>query len=136
MRTWGKAKPYLRTMDSVRQQKYARLIQKELGELFQREGINWYGPQFLTVTHVKVTPDLGLARVHVSVFKAPKPQDILKSLRKHTSEIRLQLGRRIGKQARIIPELEFFIDDSLDYAEKMDAIFKNLHIPPAEEGEN
>ncbi len=119
-------------MDSVRQQKYARLIQKELGELFQREGRNWYGPHFVTVTHVKVTPDLGLARVHISVFKAPRPQEILKSLKTHYSEVRLHLGRRIGKQARIIPDLEFFIDDSLDYAEKMDAIFKNLHIPPAQ----
>ncbi len=120
-------------MDSVRQQKYAKLIQKELGELFQREGRNWYGPHFVTVTGVKITPDLGLARVHLSVFKAPKPLEILKNLRKHKTEVRLQLGRRIGKQARIIPELEFFIDDSLDYAEKMDAIFKNLHIPPAPE---
>ncbi len=117
-------------MDSVRQQKYAKLIQKELGELFQREGRNWYGPHFVTVTGVKITPDLGLARVHLSVFKAPKPLEILKNLKKHKTEVRLQLGRRIGKQARIIPELEFFIDDSLDYAEKMDAIFKNLHIPP------
>lgn len=123
-------------MDSVRQQKYAKLIQKELGELFQREGRNWYGPIFVTVTGVKVTPDLGLARVHISVFKAPKPQEILKNLKIHKAEIRLQLGRRIGKQARIIPELEFFIDDSLDYAEKMDAIFKNLHIPPAQPEEN
>ncbi|MBK9399730.1 MAG: 30S ribosome-binding factor RbfA [Bacteroidetes bacterium] len=119
-------------MDSVRQQKYAKLIQKELGELFQREGRGWYGPHFVTVTGVKITPDLGLARVHLSVFKAPKPLEILKSLKKHKTEVRLELGRRIGKQARIIPELEFFIDDSLDYAEKMDAIFKNLHIPPPE----
>lgn len=122
-------------MDSVRQQKYAKLIQKELGELFQREGRNWYGPHFVTVTGVKITPDLALARVHLSVFKAPKPLEILKSLKKHKAEVRLQLGRRIGKQARIIPELEFFIDDSLDYADKMDAIFKNLHIPPASENE-
>lgn len=118
-------------MDSVRQLKYARLIQKELGELLQREGRNWYGPHFVTVTGVKVTPDLSLARVHVSIFKAPKPKDILKSLEQHKGEIRLQLGRKIGKQARIIPDLDFFIDDTLDYAEKMDAIFKNLHIPPA-----
>jgi len=120
-------------MDSVRQQKYAKLVQKELGEIFQREGSNWYGPQFVTVTHVKITPDLGLARVHLSVFKAPKPQEILKSINKHKAEVRFHLGKKIGKQARIIPELEFFIDDSLDYSDKMDAIFRNLDIPPAEE---
>lgn len=124
---------YLWVMDSVRQQKYAKLIQKELGDLFQKEGRNWYGPHFVTITGAKVTPDLGLARVYLSVFKAPKPNEILKALGKHHAEIRLALGKRIGKQARIVPDLEFFIDDSLDYVEKMEGIFKNLHIPPTEE---
>jgi ribosome-binding factor A len=119
-------------MDSVRQLKYAKLIQKELGELFLRDGKDWYGPHFVTVTHVKITPDLGLARVHISVFKAPNPLEILKSLKKHNAEVRFHLGRKIGKQARIVPELEFFIDDSLDYSDKMDAIFKSIHIPPAD----
>lgn len=123
-------------MDSIRQQKYAKLIQKELGDIFQKEGRSWLGPHFITVTGAKVTPDLGLARVYLSVFKAPNPKEILKNLNTHKTEIRGALGRRIGKQARIIPDLEFFIDDSLDYAEKMDAIFKNLHIPPAPEPEN
>jgi ribosome-binding factor A len=117
-------------MDSVRQQKYGRLIQKELGDLFSREGRNWYGQHFVTVTQVKVTPDLSIARVHLSLFKAPKPKEVLKMLEQHKAEIRHQLGRRIGQQARIIPELHFYIDDSLDYAEKIDTIFRNLHIPP------
>lgn len=120
-------------MDSVRQQKYSKLIQKELGELFQREGRNWYGNHFITVTGVKVTPDLGLARVQVSIFKAPDPKLILKDIKTHLSEIRKELGLRIGKQARIVPQLEFFIDNSLDYVEHIDKLFKNLHIPPAEE---
>ncbi len=120
-------------MDSVRQQKYSKLIQKELGELFQREGRNWYGNHFITVTGVKVTPDLGLARVQVSIFKAPDPKLVLKAIKTHLSEIRKELGLRIGKQARIVPQLEFFIDNSLDYVEHIDKLFKNLHIPPAEE---
>ena len=120
-------------MDSVRQLKYAKLIKKELGELFLREGKNWYGSHFVTVTHVKITPDLGLARVHISVFKAPNPLEILKSLKKHNAEVRFHLGRKIGKLARIVPELEFFIDDTLDYSDKMDAIFKSIDIPPAED---
>jgi ribosome-binding factor A len=120
-------------MDSVRQQKYSRLIQKELGEIFQREGRNWYGNQFITVTGVRVTPDLGLARIQLSMFKAPDPKVILKALSVHKSEIKKHLSDRIGKQARIIPELEFFHDDSLDYVEKMEGIFKNLHIPKADE---
>jgi ribosome-binding factor A len=122
-------------MDSVRQQKYAKLIQKELGELFQREGRNWYGNNFITITGVKITSDLGLARVQVSIFKAPAPQKVIKDLSKHIPEIRKELGLRIGKQARIIPHLEFFLDDSLDYAEKINSIFKTLHIPPADENE-
>ena len=120
-------------MDSVRQQKYSKLIQKELGELFQREGRNWYGNHFITVTGVKVTPDLGLARVQISIFKAPDPKLILKDIKKHLSEIRKELGLRIGKQARIVPQLEFFIDNSLDNVEHIDKLFKNLHIPPAED---
>jgi len=120
-------------MDSVRQQKYSKLIQKELGELFQREGRNWYGNHFITITGVKITPDLSLARVQISVFKAPEPKSILKSIKTHLSEIRKELGLRIGKQARIVPQLEFFIDDTLDHVEHMETLFRNLHIPPAEE---
>jgi ribosome-binding factor A len=118
-------------MDSVRQQKYAKLIQKELGDLFQKEGRNWYGQHFVTVTGARITPDLALARIQISIFKAPKPAEVMKSLQRHKNEIRRELGKRIGRQARIIPELEFFLDDSLDYVEKIDNIFKNLHIPPA-----
>ena len=120
-------------MDSVRQLKYAKLIQKELGELVLRDGKDWYGPHFVTVTHVKITPDLSLARVHLSVFKAQKPLEILKALKKHNATVRFHLGKKIGKQARIVPEIEFFIDDSLDYSDKMDAIFKSIDIPPAED---
>ncbi|MFN5346996.1 MAG: ribosome-binding factor A [Bacteroidota bacterium] len=119
-------------MDSVRQQKYARLIQKELGEIFQREGRNWFGQNFITITSARVTPDLGLARIQLSMFKVAEPKLILKQLSIHKNEIRKALGLRIGKQARIIPELEFFHDDSLDYVEKIEKIFKNLNIPPEE----
>ena len=122
-------------MDSVRQLKYGKLIQKVLGDLFLKEGRNWYGNQFVTVTGVKVTSDLGLARVQISVFKATKPADVMKSLAKHTPEIRKELGLRIGKQVRVVPGLEFFLDDSLDYVDHIDKIFKTIHIPPAEEGD-
>jgi len=117
-------------MDSVRQQKYAKLIQKELGEIFQREGRNWFGQHFITITSARVTPDLGLARIQLSMFKVADPKSILKQLSIHKNAIRKSLGLRIGKQARIIPELEFFHDDSLYYVEKIENIFKNLNIPP------
>jgi ribosome-binding factor A len=120
-------------MDSTRQLKYGKLIQKELGEIFTLEGKSWFNNHFVTITGVSVTPDLSLARVRVSIFKAAKPEAIIKSLRIHAPEIRKHLGIRIRNQARIIPNLEFFLDDSLDYVDKMESIFKNIVIPPTED---
>lgn len=117
-------------MDSVRQEKYAKLIQKELGEIFQLEARAWLGSAFITVTQVRVTPDLGLARAQISLFKEKQPELLMKTIRKHSSEIRKALGLRIGKQARVIPQLEFFHDNSLDYVDKMENLFRNLNIPP------
>ena len=118
-------------MDSTRQLKFSKLIQKELGEIFALDGKNYYGSNFVTITGVTVTPDLSIARVRVSIFKATQPLDVIKSLKSHSSEIRKSLGNRIRNQARIIPNLEFFHDDSLDYVDKMDELFRKIHIPPA-----
>lgn len=117
-------------MDTTRTLKFGKLIQKELSEIFTVEGKNYYGNNFVTITGVSVTPDLSVARVRVSIFKAPKPDAVMKMLRSHTNEIRRSLGNRIRNQARIIPSLEFFLDDSLDYVDKMDALFRNINIPP------
>jgi ribosome-binding factor A len=125
---------YLCNMDTMRTLKFAKLIRKELSEIFTVEGKRFFGNNFVTITGVTVTTDLSKARVHISVFKAAKPNDVLKNVKLHSNEIRKILGMRIRNQARIIPSLEFFIDDSLDYVEKMDNIFKNIHIPPPEEG--
>ena len=119
-------------MDSTRQLKYARLIQKEISDLFQKEGKNFYGSSFITVTGVKVSADLSIARVYISTFKE-NGEEVLHKIYPHSREIRKKLGDRIKNQARIIPELEFFIDDSLDYAEKMDKIMKDIIIPPETE---
>ncbi len=116
-------------MDSTRQLKYARLIQKELGDLFQKEGKNFYGSSFITLTMVRVTPDLSVARIYVSIFRE-NAQEVIKKLDSHKREIRKKLGERIRNQARIIPDLEFFVDDSLDYAEKIDKIMRDIEIPP------
>lgn len=122
-------------MDSTRQHKFGRLIQKELGEIFQRDGKSFYGQNFVTITGVRITPDLSVARVQVSIFKAPKPEEVMNMIRDNTHEIRRELGKRIRNQARIIPALEFFLDDSLDYVDKMENIFKNINIPPAPDAE-
>ncbi|HNQ12702.1 MAG TPA: 30S ribosome-binding factor RbfA [Bacteroidia bacterium] len=117
-------------MESMRQQKFARLIQKELADLFNKEGRNFFGSSFITVTGVRVTPDLGLARVHLSIFKETDKSAVLDNIEQHHTEIRKKLGQRIRHQVRAIPELQFFIDNSMDYAEKMDQIFRDLNIPP------
>jgi ribosome-binding factor A len=94
-------------MDTTRTLKYGKLIQKELGEIFTLEGKNWYGNHFVTITGVSVTPDLSIARVRISVFKAPKPQEVLKSLKVHSSEIRKSLGNRTRHAS--FPTWSFFL---------------------------
>ena len=121
-------------MESQRQKKYAKLIQKELGEIFQKEARHLIGRTMVTVTRVEVSPDLGFAKVNLSFLLADKNQafDLVND---HKKEIRHHLGKRIGKSVRIIPELAFFPDDSASYAQHMDKIISSLNIPPAPEEE-
>jgi ribosome-binding factor A len=119
-------------MDSTRQNKFSRLIQKEIADLFQREGKDFYHNSFVTVTKVKVTPDLGMARVYLSIFKDKDAAGVIARMNELKYAIRKKLGIRIKNQARVIPDLEFFLDDSLDYVEKIENIMKNLNIPPEE----
>ncbi len=120
-------------MDSTRQLKYNRLFQKELGELFQREGYNYYGKAFVTITNVRVSPDLGIAKVYLSIFGVPDSNAVLASIEKHYKEIRREFGSQIRHQARIVPELKFFIDDSLNYVEKIEKLLKDAK-PPEDKG--
>jgi len=117
-------------MDSTRQNKFSRLILKEMADLLSREGQNYYGNAFVTVTEVRVSPDLSQAKIYLSLFKEKDPARLLEMIRMHTKEIRGHLGNRIRNQVRVIPELLFFIDDSLDYAEKINNLMKNIIIPP------
>ena len=111
-------------MDSTRQLKVSRLIQKELGEVFQQETRILFGNALITVTQVRVSPDLGIAKVYVSLFNVPDTKVLLKLIQANTKEVRMKLSGRIKKQVRIIPNLVFFLDDSLDYAMKIDALLK------------
>jgi len=111
-------------MDSQRQLKVSRLIQKELGEIFKGETRILFGNALITVTTVRISPDLGIAKVYVSLFNIPDKKELLKLIEKHNKEIRMKLSDRIRKQVRIIPNLVFFIDDSLDYAMRIDELLK------------
>ncbi len=111
-------------MDTKRQLKVSRLIQKELGDIFQKETKILFGKALITVTQVRVSPDLGVAKVYVSLFNVPDTKALLKLIQEHTKEIRMKLSDRIRKQVRIIPNLVFFLDDSLDYAMRIDELLK------------
>src|SRR5688572_2576304 len=117
---------------TVRQQKFARLVQKELSEIFQRDKKGFLDHAFITITEVRVSPDLGVAKVYISMMLAKDKQAILDKLDLHKKEIRKALGDKIRNQARVIPELVFFIDEVEEQAIKMEALIKNLNIPPAE----
>lgn len=112
-------------MDSVRQQRVSKQIRKEIGELFQREGSQlWGGHALVTVTSVKVTRDLQLARIYLSVFGTEAKQDLIARIRDKGGEIRFMLGRAMRHQLRAIPALEFFEDDSLDYIDNIERLLK------------
>ena len=121
---------------TVRQQKFSRLIQKELSDIFQRDQRGFLGQEFITIVDVSMSPDLGLARVYISMMLAKDKQAVLQKLDLHKKEIRKALGDRIRNQARIIPELAFFIDEVEENAQRMGDLLKNLHIPPEPTGQD
>ncbi|GAB3919324.1 30S ribosome-binding factor RbfA [Larkinella terrae] len=118
-------------MESKRQQKVSRLLQKDLSEIFQRDSRHLFNGAFITVTNVRVSPDLSIARVYLSFLVTPNKELLLESIKEKGKAIRQQLAERVRHQLRIMPELHFYLDDTAEYAAKMDAIFANLDIPPA-----
>lgn len=119
-------------MESKRQQKYSKLIQKELGEIFQKEAKPLVGNAMVTVVRVIMSPDLSVAKINLSLLLANN-QELFDKINDHKKEIRKHLGRRIGKSVRIIPEVAFFIDESASYAQHMDKVISALDIPEAPE---
>lgn len=122
-------------MESKRQQKVARQLQKDLSDIFQKEGRSWFDNAFITVTIVRVSPDLGQARVYLSFLLNKNKEMLLEDVRQRGKSIRQELGNRVRHQLRIVPDLHFYLDDTAEYAAKMDAIFAGIDIPPAPEGE-
>lgn len=106
-------------MESTRQAKIARLIQKELSEIFRAQTAKTHGT-LVSVSSVRVTPDLSMARAYLSVFPSAKAQKMIDSINKNVRTIRYELAQRVRYQLRKTPELSFYLDDSLDYIEKID----------------
>lgn len=127
-------------MESKRQAKFARVIQKELGEIFQRDAAAMLPGILITITKVRVTSDLSLARTYISFFNSPESTTSLNTIRAQSREIRYKLGTRIKDQVRAIPALEFYLDDTNEYSERIDKIFdkinlNNLNPARAEDGD-
>ena len=110
-------------MESVRQSKVAKLLQKELAELFRANSKNLFNGGFITVTIVRVSSDLSSAKIYVSIMATQDVDALFNLINDQKQYIRKLLGNNIGKQVRVVPELSFFIDDSYDYAEKINKLF-------------
>lgn len=111
-------------MATIRQNKVARLIQKELGDIFQKETQGFLHGAMVSVTIVRMSPDLGLAKCYLSIFAPGSDDEHIETIRKHKREIRHVLAGRVRHQLRVVPELAFFIDDSMEYAAKIDELLK------------
>ena len=110
-------------MQETRQNKIARMLQKELSLIFQQQTRAMRGVM-ISVTRTKISPDLSICTAYLSVFPSDKGEEILANINANSKQIRYELGTRIKNQMRIIPELRFFIDDSLDYIEHIDELLK------------
>ena len=110
-------------MQETRQNKIARLLQKELSVIFQEQTRSLHGVM-VSVTRVKISPDLSVCTAYLSIFPSAKGEELMQNITKNEKQIRYELGTRVRYQLRIIPELRFFIDDSLDYIERIDELLK------------
>ena len=112
-------------MESTRQKKVARLIQKELADIFLKKNNEFAPGKLVSITIVRVSPDLSFAKVFVSIFPSANQDEIVNAIKDHTAKIRFELGQKVRTQLRIVPEIAFFIDDSLDYIDKIDKLLKS-----------
>jgi len=112
-------------MESTRQKKVSRLIQKELAGIFLKRGNEFAHGKLVSITRVRISPDLSFAKVYISIFPAVNQEEVLKSMEEHTAKIRFDLGNKVRSQLRIVPDIAFHIDDSLDYIDKIDKLLKS-----------
>lgn len=114
---------------TTRQQKFSRLIQKELSEVFQRDKRGILENAFITIADVRVSPDLGVAKIYISMMLVKDKLEVLHKINSRKKEIRKALGNKIAKQVRIIPELIFYLDQVEEEAQRMEKVLGNLVIP-------
>ena len=112
-------------MESTRQKKISRQLQKDLSEIFQLEGRTLFSTSFVSVTIVRVSPDLSVARAYLSVFGVENKEELLAEINQMSSHIRKKLAARVRNQMRKVPDLKFFLDDSVDYAQNIESLLNN-----------
>lgn len=110
----------------LRQEKFERLMQKDLGEIFQRKASDWFGGAFITVSETVVTPDLGYVKVYLSLYNVKDKDALMEEIEYRSKEIRKLLAGKIRNSVRKIPELQYFEDNSLEEMNKMDALFDQI----------
>ncbi len=113
--------------ETKRQKQVGQLVQEELSNIFMRMGFNVTEGGMISISSVKMTPDLLEARVYLSMFQIAAPPEMLARMNERMGEIRRELGNRVGKQLRRVPELTFFLDDTLDHVFKMEELFKKIN---------
>ncbi|MDC0028961.1 30S ribosome-binding factor RbfA [bacterium] len=111
-------------METTRQKKVARLVLKELSQIFNKETTNLIGPMMISITAVRISPDLAYANIYVSIFPVDDPFESLNQIKNNSSFFRKKLGGAVRNQLRIVPELKFFLDDSAEYAEEIESLLK------------
>ncbi|MCM5530203.1 30S ribosome-binding factor RbfA [Parasegetibacter sp. NRK P23] len=112
--------------ESKRQKQVAGLLMEELNDIFRRLGLNMYEGGMVSISSVKVTPDLFQVRVYLSLFKVNDPAAYMKKLEERAWEIKKELSQRVRHQLRSMPELTYYLDDTLEHVDKIDAIFRKI----------
>lgn len=113
--------------ETKRQKQVAQLVQKELSDIFNRMGFNVTEGGMISISSVKMTPDLLEARIYLSMFQIKSPEEMMARMKERMGEIRRELGNRVGKQLRRVPEMTFFLDDTLDHVFKMEELFRKIN---------
>ena len=112
-------------VESTRQKKVSRLIQKEIADIFLRKGSEYAPGKMISITRVRVSPDLSYAKIYLSIFPSANNNQVLHVVQDHAPKIRFDLGHKVRSQLRIVPDIAFYIDDSLDYIENIDRLLKS-----------
>ena len=123
-------------MEGTRQQKIGKQIQKDISEIFQKDKWGLFRNKLVSVADVKVTSDLSIARIYLSMMMVEDKDAMIEKIEQHKSEIRKLLGNRIGKQMRMVPDIQFYKDEVEERASRIESIIDDLDIPPEEEDED